>query len=160
MLRLASLRRRRLREPSEQSCCYGYVLACSGKAWKAVIVLNDSPMHVTGPSVHLVMVLCNLILEHRTLLLQIESRGFELPLLLLQLAHTRVGRDLHVYHSPMPIGRMWGSLVFPLRGTIVGTNTASLRGCLSMRVISDLRHEIFTRGVVAPVAGGRIRDCL
>jgi hypothetical protein len=117
-------------------------------------------MRVAGPSAHLVMVLGDLMLERHALLLQMESRGFELPLSLPQLAHMRVGRDLRIRRSPMPISRMWGSPVSPMRGTIVGTRTASLGGCLSVRVVSDLRHETITRGVVAPLARGRIGDCL
>jgi hypothetical protein len=63
--------------------------------------------------VHLVTVLRNLMLEHRALLLQMESRGFELLLPLPWLVHTRVGRDFCVRHSPAPIGRMRESPVPP-----------------------------------------------
>jgi hypothetical protein len=114
VLRLASLKRRRLREPSEQSRYCGYVLTCPSKAWEAVIVLDDSSMRATGPSVHLVMVLGDLMLERHALLLQMESRGFELPLSLPQLAHMRVGWDLRVHRSPVPISRMWGSPISPM----------------------------------------------
>jgi hypothetical protein len=68
-LRLASLGRRGLQEPSEQSRRCGYVLACPGEAWEAVVVLNDSPMRVAGPSAHLIMVLRDLVLECPALLL-------------------------------------------------------------------------------------------
>jgi hypothetical protein len=81
-LHLAFLRCHRLREPSEQSRRYGDVLACPGEVWETIIVLDDSSMHIAGLSVHLIMVLCDLMLEHHALLLQMESRGFKLPQLL------------------------------------------------------------------------------
>jgi hypothetical protein len=117
---LASLRHR-LREPSEQSCRRGCVLACPGEAWESVVVLDDSPMRVAGTHAHIIMVLCNLMVKHRVLLLQMESCGFELLLLLPQLVHTRVGQDLCVRRSPTPIGRIRGSPIPPMRGAIVGT---------------------------------------
>jgi hypothetical protein len=68
-LRLASLGRRGLQKPSEQSRHHGYVLACSGEAWEPVVVLDNSPMRVASTSAHLVMVLCDLMLERRGFLL-------------------------------------------------------------------------------------------
>jgi hypothetical protein len=62
---------------------------------------------------HLVMVLCDLVLEHLTLLLQMESLDFELSLSLPQLVHAHVGRDMYIRHSSTPIGRMRGSPVPP-----------------------------------------------
>jgi hypothetical protein len=37
--------------------------------WEFVVILDDSPTHVVDTLVHLITVLCNLVLEHRTLLL-------------------------------------------------------------------------------------------
>jgi hypothetical protein len=64
----------------EQSHRRSYVLACPGEAWEPIIILDDSLMHVAGLSTHLIMVLCDLMLERRALLLQMESCGFELSL--------------------------------------------------------------------------------
>jgi hypothetical protein len=52
-----------------QSCHRGYVLARSGEAWESVVVLDDSLMRIMGTHMHLIMVLCNLMLEHHVLLL-------------------------------------------------------------------------------------------
>jgi hypothetical protein len=93
---LASLGRRRLRKPSEQSHRHGYVLACPSEAWEPIIILDDSLMCITGTSAHLVTVLCDLVFERRVLLFQVESRSFELSLSLPQLVHTWVGRDFCV----------------------------------------------------------------
>jgi hypothetical protein len=87
-----------------------------------------------------------------------ESRGFELLLPLLQLVHTSVGRDFCVRRSPAPIDRMRGSPIPPMWGTIIGTHDMSFGGHLTVRVVNDLRHEAFVRGVVAPLARGKIRD--
>jgi hypothetical protein len=62
---------------------------------------------------HLVMVLCDLMLEHLTLLLQMESHGFELSLSLPQLVHAQVGQDIYIHHSSTPIGKMRGTPVPP-----------------------------------------------
>jgi hypothetical protein len=43
-------------------------------------------------------------------------------------------------------------------GTIIGTHDMSFGGHLTVRVVNDLRHEAFVRGVVAPLARGKIRD--
>jgi hypothetical protein len=153
-LHLASLEHRGLQEPLEQSRHCGYVLACPGEAWESVIVLDDSLMCVTGMSTHVIMVLCNLMLKCRALLLQMESRGFELSLSLLQLVHTRVGWDFHVRRSPVPIDRMWESPVPPMRGAIVGIYDVPFRGRLLASVVNNLHHETFAQGVVAPLAGG------
>jgi hypothetical protein len=59
-------------------------------------------MHIMGMSAHLIMVLCDLMLERRTLLL-----------LLLQLVPTQVGQDFHVHCSPVPIDRVRGSPIPP-----------------------------------------------
>jgi hypothetical protein len=144
----------------EQSCHYGYVLAHLDKAWEVVVILDDSSMCIVGLSAHLVMVLGDLMLECHVLLLQMESHGIELPLSLPQLVHTRVARDLRVCRNLVPIGKMWVGPISPMRGIIVGTRTTSLGGHLSTRVVSNLCHEAFARGVVTPLARGRIRDCL
>jgi hypothetical protein len=69
-------------------------------------------MGVVGTRAHLVTVLCDLMLEHRMLLLQMESYSFKPLLLLPELVHTRVGRDVYVRHSPVPIGSC-GGVMFP-----------------------------------------------
>jgi hypothetical protein len=66
---LASLGRRGLREPSEQSRHRGYVLARPSEAWEFVVILDDSPVRVMGTRAHLTVVLCDLVLERRVLLL-------------------------------------------------------------------------------------------
>jgi hypothetical protein len=66
---LASLGGSGLREPSEQSHHRGYVLAHLDEAWESVVVLDDSLVRIMGTRAHLVMVLCDLMLEHRVLLL-------------------------------------------------------------------------------------------
>jgi hypothetical protein len=90
-------------------------MACPGEVQESIVILDNSLVRVVGTRTrtHLIMVLCDLMFEHRTLLLQMESCGFELLLPLPQLVHTRVGRDLCVRHSPVPIGRMRGSLIPP-----------------------------------------------
>jgi hypothetical protein len=90
-LRLASLERHGLREPLEQSHGGGYVLASPSEAWESIVVLDDSPVRVASTCTHLVMVLCDLVLERHTLLLHMESRGFNLSLSLPPLVHTWVG---------------------------------------------------------------------
>jgi hypothetical protein len=97
---LASVGRRRLREPSEQGRRRGYVLARPGEAQESIVVLDDSSVCVAGTRTHLVVVLCNLVLERRVLLLQIESRGFELSLPLPQLVHVWVGQGFCVIEPP------------------------------------------------------------
>jgi hypothetical protein len=69
VLHLASLGRRGVRKPSEQSRHRGYVLACPDEAWEPVIVLDNSPMLVASMSAHLIMVLCDLMLERHGFLL-------------------------------------------------------------------------------------------
>jgi hypothetical protein len=69
MLHLASLGHRGVQKPSEQSCHRGYVLACLDEAWEPVIILDNSPMLVASMSTLLIMVLCDLMLEHRGFLL-------------------------------------------------------------------------------------------
>jgi hypothetical protein len=69
MLCLVSLGCRGLQEPSKQSHRHGYVLARPGEVWEFIVVLDDSPVRVVGTCAHLITVLCNLVLEHRTLLL-------------------------------------------------------------------------------------------
>jgi hypothetical protein len=100
-------------------------------------------MCFVGLSAHLILVLCDLMLECRTLLLQMMSCGFEPSLSLSQPVHMWVGRDLRVRHSPMPIGRMWGSPILPMRGIIVSACVTSLGGRLSVSVIDNLRHDVF-----------------
>jgi hypothetical protein len=141
---LASLEHHRLWEPSEQSCHRSYVLAHLGEAWESVIILDDSPVHVVGMHAHLITVLCNLMLECWSLLLQMESRGFELLLSLPQLVHMWVGRDFRIRRSPMTVSRMRGSPVPPVRGAVVGTRDVSLEGHLTARVVNDVHHEAFT----------------
>jgi hypothetical protein len=88
-----------------------------------------------------------------------ESYSLEVLLSLLQLVHTRVGRDLYVCLSPMPISRMRGEgLVSPVRGDAVSTRDVPLGGHLAVRVVDDVCHEAFTRGVVASLTGHRVRD--
>jgi hypothetical protein len=36
-----------------------------------------------------------------------------------------------------------------MRGAVVGTRDMPFRGHLAVRVINDVRHETFTRGVIA-----------
>jgi hypothetical protein len=91
VLCLASLGHRGLWEPLEQSHHGGYVLARPGKARESVVILDDSSVRVTGTRAHFVMVLCDLVLEHHVLLLQMESCGLKLLLPLPQLVHTRGG---------------------------------------------------------------------
>jgi hypothetical protein len=111
-----------------------------------------------GMRAHLVVVLCDLMLEHRALLLQMESCGLKLLLPLPQLVHMLVGRDLCVHRSPTPINRMRGSPVPPIRGAVVGTHDKPFGDHLVVRVIDDVRHETFTRGVVAPLTRDKIGD--
>jgi hypothetical protein len=59
-------------------------------------------------------------------------------------------RDLCVRCSPAPISRVWGSLVPPVRGVVVGSCDVPFEGRLVVRVVDDVRHETFARGVVAP----------
>jgi hypothetical protein len=66
---LVPLGRHGLRKPSEQSRHRGYVLASPGEVWESVIILDDSPMCIAGKRAHLIMVLCNLMLECCALLL-------------------------------------------------------------------------------------------
>jgi hypothetical protein len=67
--------------------------------WESIVVLNNSPVRVARMRMHLIMVLCDLVLEHFTLLFQMESHGFELSLSLPQLVHVQVGRDIYIRHS-------------------------------------------------------------
>jgi hypothetical protein len=106
---LVSLRHRGLREPPEQSRHGSYVLASLGEAWESIVVLDDSSVRVASTCTHLVMVLCDLVLERRTLLLQMESRGFKLSLSLPPLVHTWVGWGFCIRRSSAPIDRMRGS---------------------------------------------------
>jgi hypothetical protein len=113
VLCLASLGCCGLQEPSEQSRHRGYVLACPGEARESVVILDDSPMRVTGTHAHLNVVLHDLVLEGHVLLLRMESRSLKLLLPLPQLVHTLAGWDLCVRHSPAPISRVRGSPVPP-----------------------------------------------
>jgi hypothetical protein len=45
-----------------------------------------------------------------------------------------------------------------MKGVVVDTCDVSFEGCLSVRVVDDIRHEAFARGVVTPLIGGKIGD--
>jgi hypothetical protein len=85
-------------EPLEQCHDSGYVLVCSNKVQEAIIIFDDSPVHVVGPGMcaPTIHAMSDFMLELHALLLQLEPCILKLLLSCPQLIHPRVRRDPYI----------------------------------------------------------------
>ena len=115
--------------------------------WEGFIILDDSPIHVVGHGARMptVSVALDLSLELRAFLLELESCFFEFLVPRPQLLHPQARRGLCISLDLIVEVVWWGS------PSLVDAFDVSPKG---------IYHKTFSRGVMAPPNGVRVRERL
>ena len=138
---------RELRKSLEQGHHYSDVLACPGEVWEGFVFLDDPLVHVASHGTHTptVSMALHLSLEFRTFLLELEQCFLDLLVSSLQLLYPYARWGPYIPLDLIVEVICWGS------PSLINAFDLSLEGTC---------HETFSRGVMAPPAGVRVRGRL